>query len=100
MDVYLPADHTFGSRYEQFLSLARITNGRKMLALSECSALPDLKMMAVDSAVWSFFGLWYGEYIMKPDGSFSDAYYSSNDLYNLYNSKLALSLNDFLSLYQ
>ena len=100
VDVYLPADHTFGSRYEQFLSLARITNGRKMLALSECSALPDLKMISVDSAVWSFFGLWYGEYIMKPDGSFSDAYYSSNDLYNLYNSKLALSLNDFLSLYQ
>ena len=100
VDVYLHADHAYGSRYEQFLSLARITEGKKMLALSECSALPDLKMLSVDQTVWSYFGLWYGVYIMKPDGSFSDAYYSSNDLYNLYNSDLAFSLNDFLSFYQ
>ena len=100
VDVYLPADHLYGSRYEQYLSLARITGGSKLLALSECSALPDLKMLLVDQSIWSFFGLWYGEYIMNPDGSFSDRYYSSNDLFNLYNSEFALSLNDFLSVYQ
>ena len=100
VDVYLPPDHAYGSRCEQFLSLARITGGRKLLALSECSALPDLRMMNVDRSVWSFFGLWYGEYLLSPDGTFSDQYYSSNDLYNLYNSGQALSLNDFLSLYQ
>ena len=71
-----------------------------MLALSECSALPDPEMMQVDASVWSFFGLWYGDYLMKPDGTLNDAVYTSNDLYNLYNSELALSLNDFLSLYQ
>ena len=99
-DVYLDERMEFGSRYEQFVSLAQITGARKMLALSECSALPDPEMMQVDASVWSFFGLWYGDYLMKPDGTLNDAVYTSNDLYNLYNSELALSLNDFLSLYQ
>lgn len=100
VDVYLQQRMQFGSRYEQFISLARITNGRKMLALSECSGLPDPDMMQLDASVWSFFGMWYGDYLMNPDGSFCDDNYSSKDLYNLYNSELALSLNDFLSLYQ
>ncbi len=100
VDIYLKPEHSYGSRYEQFVSLARITDGQKMLALSECSAPPDLKMLSIDRSVWSFYGLWYGEYIMNPDGSFSDRYYSSNDLYNLYNSDLAFNLNDFLSLCQ
>ena len=100
VDVYLHSDRNFGSRYEQFISLARITDGQKILAISECSALPDQKKMLIDQSVWSFFGMWYGEYIMNPDGSFSDLNYSSNDLYNLYNSDLAFNLNDFLSVYQ
>ena len=98
LDVYLQPRMQFGSRYEQFISLARITNGRKLLALSECSTLPDPEMMKLDESVWSFFGLWYGDYLMNPDGSLNDTNYSSSDLYNLYNSELALSLNDFLSL--
>ena len=98
LDVYLQPRMQFGSRYEQFISLARITNSRKLLALSECSTLPDPEMMKLDESVWSFFGLWYGDYLMNPDGSFNDSNYSSSDLYNLYNSELALSLNDFLSL--
>lgn len=100
VDVYLPADMTYSSRYEQFLSLSRITNGKKLLALSECSALPSIEMMMLDHTIWSFYGLWYGEYIMTSDGNFSDVYYSSSDLYNLYNSDRALCLNDFLSLCQ
>lgn len=100
VDIYLRPEHSYGSRYEQFVSLARITDCRKILALSECSAPPDLKMLSIDRSVWSFYGLWYGEYILNPDGSFSDRYYSSSDLYKLYNSDLAFNLNDFLSLYQ
>ncbi len=95
VDVYLSPDMQYGSRYEQFVSLARITEGKKMLGLSECSSLPDIEMLLLDRTVWSFFGLWYGDYIMKSDGTFSDAYYSSSDLYKLYNSERTLSLNDF-----
>lgn len=95
VDVYLSPDMPYGSRYEQFISLARITEGKKMLGLSECSSLPDIEMLMLDRTIWSFFGLWYGDYIMKSDGTFSDSYYSSSDLYNLYNSDRTLSLNDF-----
>lgn len=100
VDIYLQPQMQYGSRFEQFLSLKKITGGRKLLAISECSALPDLEMMQIDRSVWSFFGLWYGQYLMNSDGSFNDTYYSSNDLYNLYNAEQALTLNDFQSLYQ
>ena len=99
VDVYLETKMEYGSRYEQYQSLARITDGRKLLALSECSSIPNQEMMQLDNSLWSFFGLWYGEYLMNPDGTFADTYYSSSDLYNLYNSELALSLNDFVALY-
>ncbi len=100
VDIYLQPKMQYGSRYEQFLALKKLTGGRKLLALSECSAIPNPEMMQIDRSVWSFFGLWYGDYLMNPDGTFRDDYYSSNDLYNLYNSELALSLNDFRAQYQ
>lgn len=98
VDVYLSEKMAYGSRYEQYLSLCRITDGKKLLALSECSALPSMEMMLLDNTLWSFFGLWYGEYLMDSNGNFNDKYYSSSDLYNLYNSDSALCLNDFLAL--
>ena len=99
-DVYLSPEMEFGSRHDQFQALADLTHHKKMLALSECSSLPNPDQMLIDRSVWSFYGLWYGEYLMKSDGTLSETYYSSSDLYKLYNSKQVLSLNDFLSIYQ
>ena len=100
VDVYLQPQMEYGSRYEQFLALAGITKGKKLLGLSECSAFPDPEMMQIDRSMWSFFGRWCGDYLMDPDGNFPNTDESNIDLYNLYNSKLTLSLNDFLSFYQ
>ena len=100
IDIYLQPEMKFGSRHDQFQALANLTNKKKILALSECSTLPDTAQMMIDHSVWSFFGTWYGTYMFKPDGTFSDQYYTSNDLYNLYNSERTLTLNDFLSLCQ
>ena len=99
-DIYLSPDANFGSRYEQYQSLGRVTQGKKLLAMSECSAPPKLEQMLIDHSYWTFYGQWYGEYLMTQDGNFADTYYSSSDLCNLYNSKEALSLNDFLAIYQ
>jgi len=99
-DIYLQPGIRFGSRYEVFHSLAAMTNSRKMIAVSECGTTPETGQMILDQSVWSFFGMWYGDYLMKSDGSFSDLYYSSNDLYILYNSERTLTLNDFLSICQ
>ncbi|MCQ2417827.1 MAG: glycoside hydrolase [Oscillospiraceae bacterium] len=100
VDIYLHPEVEFGSRYEQFLTLTKITGGTKLLGISECGNLPDVDMMKLDNAVWSFFGLWCGNYIMNEDGTFSDAYYSSQDLFQLYNSDICLSLDDYLAAYQ
>lgn len=100
LDIYLQDSLEYGSRYEQYHSLKQITGGKKLLALSECSTVPDPEKMLIDSSLWSYFALWYGEYLdpNRAPGIVQD--YSSNDLYNVYNSELCLSLNDFLSYYQ
>ena len=93
-DVYLSADKPFGSRYEQFVSLSRMTGGQKLLALSECSTVPDMNQMFRDNTIWSFFGLWYGEYLIDENGSYSDAYTAPEDMIAVYNSEAALTLTD------
>ena len=44
-------DQTFGSRYEQFVSLYRMTGGKKLLALSETSTVPDVNLLFRDNTV-------------------------------------------------
>lgn len=94
MDIYLPAGENFGSRYEQYVVLSRMTQGKKLLALSETSSVPDMNDMFRDNCIWSFFGLWYGEYLMDADGNYADAYTSSEDMIVHYNSEAALTLQD------
>ncbi|MBR1898157.1 MAG: hypothetical protein IJ825_04670 [Oscillospiraceae bacterium] len=93
-DIYLAADRTFGSRYEQFTRLSRMTGGTKMIAMSECSAAPDLNEMFRDNTVWSYFGLWYGEYLIDGEGKYADTYTPAETMISLYNCEAALTLDD------
>lgn len=95
MDIYLRPEMEYGSRYEQFRTLSDITGRKKMLGISECGSLPDLERMRLDNAGWLFCGLWYGEYLMTPTGGFDDTYFSSDTLYDFYNSDFALTLYDY-----
>lgn len=94
LDIYLPEGTDYSSRYEQFVLLSRMTNGQKMLALSETSSVPDMNDMFRDNCIWSFFGLWYGQYLIGEDGTFSEKYTSQKDMVALYNSEAALTLTD------
>ncbi len=94
MDIYLPPEEAYSSRYEQYVTLSRLTDGKKLLALSECSSVPDMNDMFRDNCIWSFFGLWYGEYLMNEAGGFSDAYTSEEALIAIYNSEAAITLED------
>jgi len=85
LDIYLHPDENFNSRYEQFVSLYRMTKHKKILALSEAGTLPDMNLMFRDNTVWSFAGLWYDEYLSDID---------SELLINFYNSEKALTLDD------
>lgn len=87
LDIYLSADKAFGSRYEQFVSLSRMTDGKKILALSEASTIPDLDLMFRDNTIWSFFGLWYGDYLIDEDGSYCEDYTTADKMIAAYNSQ-------------
>ncbi|MDE6657340.1 MAG: hypothetical protein K2J88_02020, partial [Oscillospiraceae bacterium] len=49
LDIYLNPEQDFNSRYENFLALYHQTKGKKILALSECSTVPDLNLMFRDN---------------------------------------------------
>lgn len=88
LDLYVDKEEVYGSRYEQFIALRDMT-GSKLLALSECSTVPDMNAMFRDNAVWSYFGLWYGQYLNE--------YTSEEDLITIYNSEGTLTLGDYSS---
>ena len=91
LDVYLDPEQDFGSRYEQFLSLYHMTKGKKLLALSECGALPDVNRMFRDHAIWSFAGLWYDEYLLN------ETDIETEKLIHYYNSEKVITLDQIKS---
>ncbi len=95
LDIYMDKDKEYGSRYEQFLAMQNIVGKRKLIALSECSTIPDIDACFRDNSVWSFYGLWYGKYLMDKDGSFSGEYTSKDALIRAYNSDGALTLDEY-----
>lgn len=98
IDVYLSAGEEYGSRSGQFQWLYSLTGGKKLIALSECSGVPDVDALYRDNAVWSFFGMWYGNYIMNSDGTFSDSYTSEELLKKVYNSDGSVNLSDYVEI--
>lgn len=95
VDIYMGADKDYGSRYEQFAALQKIIGSDKLIALSECSSVPDIDAAFRDNAVWSFFGLWYGEYLENEDKSFSEKYTLKENFIRAYNSDGALTLDEY-----
>ena len=89
LDLYVEedSDEEFGSRYEQYVALRNMIPN-KLLAMSECSTVPDTNAMFRDNAVWSFFGLWYGVYL-------EESYTDKSALIAMYNSEAALTRGDF-----
>ena len=71
-----------------------MTGGEKMLALSECSTVPDRNLMFRDNTIWSFFGIWYGEYLIDEEGRYSEAYTKADDMIAAYNSEVVITLDD------
>lgn len=98
LDIYLDSKLDFGSRYEQFAALQRIVGKDKLIALSECSSIPDIDASFRDNAVWSFFGLWYGKYLEDGKGRLSQEYMDKKYLVHAYNSDGVLTLDEYRTL--
>ncbi len=94
VDLY--SDNTDNtSYYKQYQWLYSLTGGQKLIALSECGTLPDMELTFRDRAVWSFFGLWYGDYILDKNGDLSEKYNTKEDFMKMYNSNRTITLEKY-----
>jgi mannan endo-1,4-beta-mannosidase len=59
-DIYKTGDHS--SQLTEFNSLNALYQTKKMITLSECGSMPDVDDLVKDSAAWSWFMPWYGDY--------------------------------------
>ena len=98
VDIYLDSKREFGSRFEQFAALQKIVGPDKLIALSECSCIPDADAAFRDNAVWSFFGLWYGKYIENSRGRLAKEYMDKDYIIHAYNSDGILTLDEYQTL--
>ena len=98
LDIYMQPDKDYGSRYEQFLAHQKIVGKEKLIALSECSVVPDIDASFRDNAVWSFFGLWYGKYLRNDENEFAETYISRDNFIHVYNSDGAITLDELIKL--
>lgn len=98
LDIYMDPEKDYGSRCEQFLALQKIVGKEKLIALSECSTVPDIDASFRDNSVWSFFGLWYGKYLCGSDGELSGKYTSKDALIRAYNSEGAITLDEYIEM--
>lgn len=80
---------------DSFRSLYKFTEGKKICALAECGSLPEMNLLSRDRCIWSFFGLWYGDYIVNSSGSLNESNITSEQLIAAYRSELALNLGDY-----
>ena len=92
-DLYTDTEK-FGSRSEQFIAIqSYITN--KIIAVTECNNTPDINDLFRDNSVWSFFGLWNGEYLTDSNGNYSEQYTTKDELIKAYNSEGSLTLDEY-----
>ena len=90
-DIYTGVS-TQGSQINTFLQLYKISD-TKIIALSECANPPGIDNMLRDKAMWSWFGVWKGDYIVDENGEFSEKYQTKEQLINTYNNKNTIRNN-------
>ena len=96
VDLYMSGQHDYGDKYyESFAAVQKFAGKDKLIAISECGSLPDIDSAFRDNAIWSFFGLWFGEYVEDAQGNWSGKYTSEDTLIRTYNSEGALTLDEY-----
>ena len=71
-----------------FESLAKQTNGKKLVTLAENGAVPYPENMATDNAMWSWFMPWYGEYVTSSNHN------TASDWNTIMNDSHVITLGD------
>lgn len=99
IDIYMGPNMVYGSRSEQYQWLKQVTDSGKILAIGECSSIPGIDEMIRDNSLWSFFGLWYGDYLTSSSGGTADVYTTEEDLIKMYNAENSITLESYAGVY-
>ena len=75
-----------------FYQLVDLTDGKKMVAMSENDTIPSLENLTIEKAGWLYFCPWYGEYLMSEKNNYKDT------LIELYQSDYVLTLDELPNL--
>lgn len=68
--------------------LVELTDGKKMVAMSENDTVPTVENLTVENAGWLYFCPWYGEHLM------SSTYQDAETLSGIYNSEYCITLDE------
>lgn len=93
-DVYA-GTHIYASQADRFLKCLSMTEGRKIVTLSENGSVPDPDEMMNDNTFWSWFCTWHGIFVCdRKDGSLSEEFTTADMLRKVYDHPIALSRGD------
>lgn len=73
------------SQQQRFIASSQIAKPPKLIALSECSSLPDPDLMYRENAMWSWVSAWGGASLLTPDGKINPEYNEEESVVNFYN---------------
>lgn len=82
---------TNSANAQRFSYSLRYGTGRKLTALSECALLPDPNIQLRDGAMWLWFCLYRGDYIIDEFGNLNSPFNTRERLYNTYHHELTLT---------
>ena len=91
MDMYADSDISGNTR---MLDALKYTIKTKACALTECGTIPNPDKIARDNALWLWFALWKGDYIINADGSINYSHCSHKQLDYAYNNELFITLDE------
>lgn len=90
--IFESSSSSFAGR---FSALAQMPDTQiKPLAITSCDKLPKPDYMSRDNAMWLWFAIGSGNYIINTDGSLSEVYTDWQSLYNAFNSELCITLDE------
>jgi mannan endo-1,4-beta-mannosidase len=71
-----------------FYNLVNLTEGRKMVAMSENDTVPNIENLMIERAGWLYFCPWYGDHLMNTK------YNSPDTLKDIYQSDYTITLDE------
>ncbi len=92
-DIYA-GNNVYSSQYDRFSAASKYTETKKIIALTETGCIPDPDNMLRDGAMWSWYAVWGGEYVINSSNEISEAYTSKEMLKKVYNHENVLTLDE------